>query len=161
MCLNIFDRWQYIHAHVHLRQSFFTPGHTKGWEMTFPFALVPRWPITWSVEHLPPEGCGNIGRGLAADVSQGITKSEPGTGFFSNRSAVCPCKRAASFASFTSSSTKASGETDAQTASTRDRASATTLSCPDICRMSVVNCDMRSRYLNCRGLQLSRFWLMS
>ena len=38
-----------------------------------------------SVESLPPEGCGDVVRGLAADVSQCITTSEPGTGIFSNR----------------------------------------------------------------------------
>jgi hypothetical protein len=42
-------------------------------------------------------------------------------------------------------------------ASTRDRASATTLSCPEICLTSVVNWDMKSWWLNCRGEHLSRF----
>ena len=82
-------------------------------------------------EHLPPEGCGDVGRGLAADVSRCIT-FEPGTEIFSNRRAAVPCERAVISASFACSSAKASEETDAQPASTRDRVSRTTLSCPEI-----------------------------
>ena len=45
--------------------------------------------------------------------------NNPGN-LISNRRAVVPCERAVRSASFASSLVKASGETDAQTASTRD-----------------------------------------
>jgi hypothetical protein len=40
----------------------------------------------------------------------------------------------------------------------RETASATTFSCLEMWWMSVVNCDMKSRWLNCRGVHLLHFW---
>jgi hypothetical protein len=160
MCLDIFVRWQDIHARAQVRRSYCTPGQTKRWEMSFAVAVVPRWPRLCTVLNTCHRRVAvTYGRVLVAEVSQCTATSEAGTRIFPNRRAVVPCKRALSFASFACSSSKASGETDTQTASTRDRALATTLSFPDICRISVVNCYIKSRLLKCCGLNLSRFWL--
>jgi hypothetical protein len=51
----------------------------------------------------------------------------------------------------------ASEDGGAVTNSTRERASATTLFCPEMCLMSVVNWAMKSRWLDFRSEHLSRF----
>jgi hypothetical protein len=50
-----------------------------------------------------------------------------------------------------SDAARASWDGDAVTDSTRERTLATTLSCPGICRMSVVNWTTKWRRLNYRG----------
>jgi hypothetical protein len=158
VCMDIFDRWQDCHARAQVRQSFCTSGHTNRWEISLSVALDPRWPKPWNVSNTRGRRVsGKYGRGVFVDVSHCRVTSVPGTWIFSSRRALIPCKRLASSASVACASAKASGETDVQTASTRNRASATMFSCPESWLMSVVNCDMKSRWLNCRGLHLSRF----
>jgi hypothetical protein len=48
-------------------------------------------------------------------------------------------------------------ENGVETDSTWERASTTTLCCPVICLISVVNWAMKSRWRNCRGEHLSLF----
>ena len=132
VCLDIFDRWQDWHPRAQVRQSFCTPGHTYRWEMSFAVALVPRWPRPCRESNTCRRMvAGTYGRGLVVVVSQCRAISVPGTWIFSKRRSVVPCKRVVSSASVSCASAKASGETDVPTASTRDRASATT-SCPEI-----------------------------
>ena len=122
VCQDTFDRWQYWHARAQVRQSC-TPGHTNRWEMSFPVALVPRWSRPWRESNTCCRRvAGTYGRGLVEDVSHCRDISQPVTWIFSNRRAVVPCKRLASSASIACASSKASGETDVHTASTRDRA---------------------------------------
>ena len=160
VCLGTFDRWQDWHARVQLRQSFYTPGQANRSEMSLAVTLVPRWLRTWRESNILHRSfAGTYGRGLVVDMLQCIATSVPETWISSNRRAVVPCKRLMSSKSVACASAKASGQTVVQTAYTQDRVSATTLSCPDMWRMSVVNCGMKSRWLNCRGLHLSRFRL--
>jgi hypothetical protein len=81
----------------------------------------------------------------------------PGIGSFSSRRAVVDHKCVRSSSSPSCAAASASYDGGAVTDSTRERALATTLSCPEMCLMSVVNWTTKSRWLNCRGEHLSRF----
>jgi hypothetical protein len=80
-----------------------------------------------------------------------------GTGSFSSRRAVVDPRSVRSSSSLSCDAASASYDGGAVTDSTRERTSATTLSCPDMCLMSAVNWAARSRWLNCRVERLSRF----
>ena len=146
VCLDTFDCWHDWHARAQVRQSFCTPGHTNRWEMSLAVALVPRWLKPWrkSINCLR-RVAGTYGRGLAVVVSQCRDTSEPVIWFFSKRRTVASYKRVVSSASVSCAPAKASVENGVQSAFTRDRASASSLSCPEICRISVVNWETKSR----------------
>jgi hypothetical protein len=74
----------------------------------------------------------------------------PGIGSFSSRRVVVDSRSVRS-------SSSPSYDGGAVTDSTREKVSATTLSCPEMCPMSVMNWATKSRWLNCRGEHLSRF----
>ena len=42
-CRVTLDRWQGVHARVHARRSFSTPGHTNRWDTNLMVALAPGW----------------------------------------------------------------------------------------------------------------------
>jgi len=67
--------------------------HARPHEISFAVALVPRWLIPCRFEHLPPEGCEDVGRCFAADVLQCIRTLEPWTGIFSNQTQLSLAKR--------------------------------------------------------------------
>jgi hypothetical protein len=80
-----------------------------------------------------------------------------GIGSFSSRRAVVDPRSVRSSSSPSYDAAIASYDGDALTDSTRERASTTTLSCPEMCLMSVVNWSTKSRWLNYRGEHMSRF----
>jgi hypothetical protein len=85
------------------------------------------------------------GRGLPEEVSQYSSTEVSGMGTFSRCSAVVLTRSVCSSSSFSWAAASASCVTGAVIASTRESASATTLSRPEIWRISVVNCEMKSR----------------
>jgi hypothetical protein len=80
-----------------------------------------------------------------------------GIGSFSSRRAVVDPRGVRSSSSSSCDAVSAAYSGGAETDSTRYRASAETLTCPEMCLMSVVNWATNSRQLNCRGENLSRF----
>jgi hypothetical protein len=81
----------------------------------------------------------------------------PGIGCFSSHNAVFAMRSVRSSSSLFCAAASVSCDGDAVTDSTRETTSATMLSCPDTCCMSVVNWPMKSRRLNCCGEHLSHF----
>jgi hypothetical protein len=80
----------------------------------------------------------------------------PGIGSFSSRRAMVDPRSARSSSSPSYAAASASYDSGVVTDSTRERASANTMSCPEM-SLSVVNWATKSRWLNCRGEHLSRF----
>jgi hypothetical protein len=59
MCRITLDCWQGVYAHVHVRQSFPTPGHTNCWDINLMLALATGWLRLWRVsKDLASERCG-------------------------------------------------------------------------------------------------------
>ena len=76
----------------------------------------------------------------------------------SSCSAVVLTSSVRSSSSFSLAAASASCVSGAVITLTRESASATTLSWPEMWRLSVLNCEMKSRWLNWRGEHLSLFW---
>jgi hypothetical protein len=78
-------------------------------------------------------------------------------GSFSSRRAVIDARSVRSSSSPSYDVASASYDGGAVTDSTREMSSATAFSCPEMCLMSLLNSETKSRWLNYRGEYLSRF----
>ena len=93
-------------------------------------------------------GDGIYGRGLPEEMSQYSSTEVPGMRIFCSCNDELLTRSVRSSSSSAWAAASASCVTGAVITSTLESASATTLSWPDIWRMSVVNCEMKSRWLN-------------
>ena len=138
--LETFDFWHAMHPLAHFRQSVLIEGQTKRCVKSFTEAFIPGCEIWWSDSKavLRNDFVMN-GRIVYVDTSQNRVMFVSGSVTFFNCKPVPGRRYAWSSSSSTCDFAKATKAIPTVNSSTRDSVSATMLSLPATCRMSVVN----------------------
>ena len=133
-------------------------GHMKSRETSLAVALIPGWLRECrQLKIRQQRGDGTYGRGLPEQVSQYSLAELPGMGILVSCSAVLLTTSVHSTSSSSCAAARVSCVTGVVMTLTRESALAMMLSWPEMWRMTVVNCEIKSIWLNWQGEHLSLF----